>query len=338
LKVVCVNGKEDLAINEYERPVCIPGHAIVRMEMCGVCGSDVTAYRGSNPTVKYPIEGIGHEGVGEIVEIMDPDNRFNIGDRVALEPYVPCGECPMCRHGRFNNCESLKVCGVHKNGMMAEYFLHPVSLLHRIPDTLNYRDACLVEPFTIGLHAITRAKVKKDDYCVVFGAGTIGLLAALGIKLYGGRPVLVDVIESRLHFAREVGIEDTINSMNEDVSARLREISGGRLPDVMIECTGSQAVLRNIHEYVAHGANVALVGWPHDLVPFNQVRLMQKEVTIYTSRNSNGKFPESMGYIADGLIPVDRIITSTTDLDGLEDVIKGMIVNPDRYLKVVAKI
>lgn len=338
MKVVCVYGKEDLAITEYEKPVIKAGHAIVKMTMCGICGSDVTAYRGSNPTVKYPIEGIGHEGVGEIVEIMEPCSGLSVGDRVALEPYVPCGECSMCRQGRFNNCENLKVCGVHKNGMMAEYFLHPVSLLHNLPDTLSYRDACLVEPLTIGLHAITRAQVKKGDYCVVFGAGTIGLLAALGIKIYGGTPVLVDVIESRLSFAREVGIEHTINSINEDVPGRLREISGGFLPNVMVECTGSQAVLRNLHEYVAHGANIAMVGWPHDLVPINQVRLMQKEITLYPSRNSNRKFPEAMKYVSEGLIPVDKIITSTTDLSNLEDVIKDMIVNPDRYLKVVAEI
>ncbi|WP_440896717.1 zinc-dependent alcohol dehydrogenase [Amphibacillus sp. Q70] len=338
MKVLSILEKETMAITDEERPVCLPGHALIKMAACGICGSDVTAYKGVNPTVKYPINGLGHEGIGEIVEINTEKNEFQVGDRVALEPYVPCYECDMCKQERFNNCENLKVCGVHKNGMMAEYFLHPIKLLYKIPEDLSNIDATLIEPLTIGLHALTRAQVKADEYCLIFGAGTIGLLTALGAKIYGATPILVDIVDQRLEFAKEVGIEHTINSLEKDIIASIKEATGGKLPQSMIECTGAQAVLRNIHEYVAHGGRVSLVGWPHDVVPFNQIRIMQKEISIFGSRNSNKKFPESMEYIHKKMIPTDKIITKVIELEEVESLIKEMIKKPENFLKVVVNI
>ena len=124
-----------LVMEDMPRPTLTPGHAIVEIEKCGICGSDVTAYSGKNPTMKYPIHGLGHEGVGTIVEIGENEEGFKVGDRVALEPYVPDFSCHMCKVGRFNNCADLHVCGVHKDGMMTEYFSHPIKLLYKFPES-----------------------------------------------------------------------------------------------------------------------------------------------------------------------------------------------------------
>lgn len=339
MKVLSIYGKEDMRIEQLDKPKCIPNHAVIRMKACGICGSDLTAYRGVNPTMKYPIVGIGHEGVGEIVELLDIENtHFKIGDRVVLEPYVPCLSCPMCEAGRLNNCENLKVCGVHKDGMMAEYFLHPLHLLYKIPDEMNYETATLIEPFTIGLHAITRSNLGKGENCVIFGAGTIGLLTAIGARIYGANPIIVDLIPKRLEKAKKLGITNVINSGSEDVVERLKELCGGKLPEVLLECTGAQPVLQNIHEYVAHGGRISLVGWPHDKVPINQIRIMQKELTVYASRNSNKKFQESMDYISKKLLPTEEFITEVITLDQVEHIIKKMIEEPDNYTKVITLI
>ncbi|MFR2691078.1 MAG: alcohol dehydrogenase catalytic domain-containing protein [Enterocloster bolteae] len=113
---------------------------------------------------------------------------------MAWEPYVPCNKCHMCAAGRFNNCADLHVCGVHKDGMMSEYFLHPVQLLYKLPDELTFTHAALVEPLTIGLHGATRARVSRGEHCVVFGASIIGLMAAFACINYGATPILVDVL------------------------------------------------------------------------------------------------------------------------------------------------
>lgn len=338
MKVLSVIQPGDLQIQEIAKPVACPGHAVVKMVICGICGSDVTAYRGTNPTMRYPIEGIGHEGVGIIEEIGPNDKGLMVGDRVALEPYVPCNECHMCKAGRFNNCTHLKVCGVHKNGMMTDYFMHPVQLIYKLPDSLEFQRAALVEPLTIGLHGAFRARVSKGEYCVVFGAGTIGLLAAFACIHAGATPIVVDVLEARLGFAQKVGIAHIFNSSYGDVEAYLSDVTSGKMPEAMIDCTGSPFVIKNMHNYVCHGGRIALVGWPHNPVEINTVRCMQKELDVLPSRNSNAQFPTAIEMIDSGEIPVDEFISATIQLDEVEQTIQKMIENPELYLKVLVTI
>lgn len=338
MKMLCLPEPGKLELRDMPMPVLTEGQAIIKMDMCGICGSDVTAYRGVNPTMKYPINGLGHEGVGVIAEIGDNDKGLKVGDRVALEPYVPCNKCHMCAAGRFNNCADLHVCGVHKDGMMTEYFSHPVQLLYKLPEELTFTHAALVEPLTIGLHGATRARVSKGEHCVVFGAGIIGLMASFACINYGATPILIDVLQKRLDYAKELGIPYVFNSKDGDIEIFLKEVTGGKLPEAMIDCTGAPAILENMHNYVCHGARIALVGWPHDPVLINTVRMTQKEIDILPSRNSNAKFPEAIRLVNEGKVPTDAIITKIIKLEEVEDTIKDMIQNPSDYLKVIVEI
>lgn len=328
-----------LVMEETVRPQLTPGNAIVKIEMCGICGSDVTAYSGRNPTMRYPIHGLGHEGVGIIAEIGENDQGLKPGDRVALEPYVPDFTCHMCQAGRFNNCAHLNVCGVHTDGMMTEYFSHPISLLYKLPEDMPWEKAALVEPLTIGMHGATRARVKAGEYVAVFGAGTIGLMAAFACRSYGATPILVDVVQPRLEFARDVlGMPYVYHSRNGGVEEFLAEVTGGKLCDAMIDCTGAQPVLGNMHNYVCHGGRIALIGWPHGQVTINQTRLMQKEIDVCPSRNSVAKFPEAIALIHKGELPIHKLLTKVIDLEQVEQTIQAMMLHPGDYLKVVAKI
>lgn len=328
-----------LQMEDAAYPRLTPGNAIVKMEMCGICGSDVTAYTGKNPTMRYPIHGLGHEGVGVIVEIGENDKGLQVGDRVALEPYVPDFTCHMCQVGRFNNCAHLNVCGVHKDGMMAEYFAHPVALLYKLPEDMPWERAALVEPLTIGMHGATRARVTAGDRVVIFGAGTIGLMAALACMSYGATPIMVDMVQPRLDFAKnELGVPYICNSRETDVEEFLLEVTGGKRPEAMIDCTGAKPVLEKMHDYVCHGGRIALVGWPHGPVAYNQTRLMQKEIDVCPSRNSVAKFPEAIALIHKGELPVHKLLTKVISLDEVEQTIQDMMVHPGDYLKVVTKI
>lgn len=338
MRVLCMQKPEMLEIKEFEKPELKPGQAVIKMEMCGICGSDVTAYRGVNPTMRYPINGLGHEGVGIIEEIGENEKGLKVGDRVALEPYVPCNKCHMCAEGRFNNCADIHVCGVHKDGMMTEYFLHPIQLLYKLPDDLTFRHAALVEPFTIGLHAATRARVKAGENVVIFGAGVIGMMAAFACINYGATPILVDVIQERLDYAKEQGIPYIFNSREGGVEDYLKEVTNGKLPEAMIDCTGAPVILEQMHNYVCHGGRIALVGWPHNPVAINTVRLMQKEIDICPSRNSNAKFPEAIRLIHENKIPTEAFITKTVKMDEVEATIRDMIQAPAEYLKVIVEI
>lgn len=337
MRIVNLYDKEDLQIVEVPKPVLKPGFALIKMIKCGICGSDVNAYLKTNPTVNYPIVGLGHEGVGIIDEVADNPN-FNKGDRVVIEPYIPCMECNMCLKERYNNCENLRVCGVHTNGVMAGYFLHPLHLIHKIPDELPDKEACLVEPLTISLHALKRGGVSKGDNVVIFGAGTIGVLAALAANTYGANVMIVDVNNERLEFINKLGIEKIINPSKNNLIEKLRENCSGRLPNVMIDCTGATVILENVHEYVEHGANVVWVGWPKNPVLINQVRCMQKELTILASRNSNQKFPEAIDLLSSKKICSTELITDEIKVSELEDMLIDLINNPSDHLKVVVNL
>lgn len=338
MKALTMQEPGKLIIEDIKKPELTKGQVLVKMETCGICGSDVSAYRGSNPTMKYPIQGIGHEGIGTIIEIGENDKGLKPGDRVALEPYVPDFTCHMCKAGRYNNCADLHVRGVHIDGMMVEYISHPIQLTHKIPEDLDVIKAACIEPLTIGLHGATRAKVSKGEKVVVFGAGTIGLMAAFACISYGAVPILVDVIKERLDFAKEVGIPYTFDSKDGDLVEYLKEVTEGKLPEAMIDCTGAASILAQMHDYVCHGGRISLVGWPKGPVTINTVRCTQKEIDIYPSRNSVNKFPESIELVYSGKVPVDKMITKTIELAETEQVIQDMIANPSDYLKVVVKI
>lgn len=337
MKILEMPGPECMELCQIPEPENRSGFAKIQMEYCGICGSDLTAYTGKNPTVRYPIEGIGHEGIGVIREIGENEQGFQVGDRVALEPYIPCMHCHMCAEERFNNCTDIRVAGVHTGGMMAEFVVFPIRQLHKVPEGLDPLDAALTEPLTIGLHAASRARVSAGEYCVITGAGPIGLLAALGVKSRGATPILADIVDDRLQFARECGIEYTFNSAAGDVLAYLHEVTG-TMPQAMLECTGSPVILAAMHDYVRHGGRIALVGWPKGPVTVNTVRCIQKELDLCPSRNSNKQFPTALALIASGQIPTRKIITRLVELEETEAVMLDMMAHPGEYMKVVVKL
>ena len=339
MKALCLKEPYQMSIEEVNKPVLTEDNAIVKMEMCGICGSDITAYKGVNPTVKYPVIGAGHEGIGVITEIGQNEKGLKVGDRVALEPYIPCRKCHSCKEERFNNCVNIQVAGVHTGGMMTEYFSHPVSLLYKVPEELSLEKATLVEPLTIALHGVTRAQVKPGEFCIVTGAGPIGLLAALVVRAYGATPILVDILEDRLKFANSIGIELTYNSNNNDgLVEYLKKVTNGKLPEALVDCTGSSFIISKMHDYVCHGGRIAIVGWPKSEVMVNIVRCIQKELAIFPSRNSNKKFPEAIDLINSGKIDVEKLITKIINIDATEDTIKDIIENPNNYMKVLVRI
>ena len=328
-KVIC---------QELNMPVRSVDSALVRMVCCGICGSDITAYKGSNPTVRYPIVGIGHEGIGVIEDIAPNDKGLKNGDRVALEPYIPCGECHECVIGRYNNCEHLHVAGVHTSGMMMDYVSHPVSLIHKLTDCIDDIDAALAEPFSIGLHGVARGMISKGEVCVVMGAGPIGILTAFGVMSRGATPIIVDIIQTRLDDAISLGIPYAFNNKGNELPEFIRSVNDGNLADAFIDCTGSPASLLTFHEYVRHGARCVLLGWPKDIVQVNTIRCMQKELDILTSRNSKDKFPEAIKLIADGFLPARKMITKVITMEEFKDTLEDMIRSPQDYMKVIVRI
>ncbi len=310
------------------------GEALIRISAAGICGSDIGAFRGTNGLVSYP-RIIGHELAGTVVSI--PENRKGIraGDRVAVDPYIYCGHCYPCSIGRTNCCTDLKVLGVHVDGGMSEYFTHPADLLVKIPEGMTMVQAAMAEPLTISLHGIHRGGLRKGEHCVVIGAGPVGLVAGMVAGVYGGHAILIDIVQERLDFARSLGIEYVINSMKEDSVKRIAEITGGRMAEQVMECSGANVAVRSSLDYVSNAGRITFTGWPKKETSIPTDLITKKEIDIRGARTSAGEFEEALDLISSGKIDMMKILTKVVSADDAPGIIADIEKNPGSCMKVV---
>ncbi|WP_207740217.1 zinc-binding alcohol dehydrogenase family protein [Enterocloster citroniae] len=324
----------DVACVEKEMPVPKKGEALIRVRSAGICGSDIGAYRGTNPLVSYP-RVIGHEIAGEIISISE-DNRGQLkpGDHVIVDPYLYCGHCYLCSIGRTNCCTDLKVLGVHAEGGMAEYFVHPESMLVRLPDDMPWDLAPIAEPLTIALHGIHRGGLKAGEYAAIIGAGPIGMLAAMTALAYGAEPIMIDLVEERLLQAKQLGVRYTIDLRKENAEEKVREYTGGNMAHLVMECSGANAAVRSTLDLVCNAGRITLTGWPKNETPLPTDVITKKEVDIRGARTSANEFEEAIRLIHSGQVDARQILTKTVSLDEAADTIRDIEKNPGNYMKV----
>lgn len=336
IRAICLEEPNKVSVKEVVYPQKGNNDVLIQVESMGICGSDIGAYRGTNPLVTYP-RILGHEIVGRIIEsgIGMPEN-VNVGDRVIVDPYVYCGKCYPCSIGRTNCCESLKVIGVHIDGGMQEVIRHPAHLITKVPDNLPINQLPLAEPLTIALHALHRANLKENEHIVIIGAGAIGLMAALVAIQYGAVPILVDILDKRLEYAQSLGIEHIINPQKEDDINRIKEITNGRMAEVVMEASGANSSIKNTLHYASFAGRIALTGWPKAETPLPTNLITFKELNIYGSRTSKGEFEEALNMLSTHKIDASNIITKSINFEEIPNFISELSNNPENYLKINA--
>ncbi|MGE4584277.1 MAG: zinc-binding alcohol dehydrogenase family protein [Sphaerochaeta sp.] len=310
------------------------GEALIKVKAVGICGSDISAYRGANGLVTYP-RILGHEIAGEIVSIPENEKNLKVGDRVVVDPYLYCGQCYPCSIGRTNCCTQLHVLGVHVDGGMAEYFCHPASMLVKIPDGMSYTQAAMAEPLTISLHGIHRGQLKAGEFCTVIGAGPIGLVAGMIAQEYGAHAILIDLVQERLDFATQLGIEYVINASSEDPVARIAEITHNTMSQLVMECSGANTSIRNTLDFVSHAGRITLTGWPKKETSLPTDVITKKEIDIRGARTSAGEFEEALLLIQSKRVDMLQILTKTITLDEVPQTIADIEKMPGKYMKVV---
>ena len=330
---VYLSEPNNIQIKEQEMPVMREGMALIKIKAAGICGSDIGAFRGTNPLVSYP-RVIGHELAGEIVEIGENPKNLKVGDCVVVDPYLYCGHCYPCSINRTNCCESLNVLGVHVDGGMAEYFLHPADMLIPLPAGIPWELAPLSEPLTIALHALHRGQLKAGMHMAINGAGAIGLLAALSVKAYGAEPILIDLVEERLAFARSLGVSKTINLKNQDLLSELKVMTNGRMPEVVMEASGANSAIQNTLKMVSFAGTVVLTGWPKQETQLDTGLITKKELDIRGARTSAGEFEEALELLASGKVDGKAVLSKVVSLEEVPDSIRELSEHPDRYIKI----
>ncbi|MES1223854.1 MAG: zinc-binding alcohol dehydrogenase family protein [Bacteroidota bacterium] len=314
--LVCVQpGKFEYGESEITKPG--KEESLLRIKRVGICGTDLHAFEGTQPYFEYP-RILGHELAAEFIE--GDAEGFQAGELVTIMPYFYCGKCIACRNGKTNCCTSIKVCGVHQDGGMREYFTVPsYSLLHS--EGLDADALALTEPLAIGAHAVRRAAVQPGEFALIIGAGPIGLGIMEFLKIAGAQVIAMDINESRLNFCRnKLGIPFIINAANENVNERLRQITSNDMPTLVIDATGNRKAIDNAFQYMAHGGKYVLVGLQKEIISFSHPEFHKREATLMSSRNATKEdFQAVIQNIKDGNINPSVYITHRVSFSEVKD-------------------
>lgn len=306
------------------------GDVLLKIELVGMCGTDLSSFRGANAMLTFP-RVPGHEIAAVVVEGTDD---LAPGTKVTLSPYTSCGVCTSCRKGRPNACKSNQTLGVQREGAMREYLRVPREKIFTA--NLSPRELALVEPLTVGMHAVARGRVAAGERVTVFGCGGVGLGAIAGAAFRGAEVIAVDMDDRKLEVARRAGAKHLVNTAREDLHETLQAITNGDGPDVMIEAIGLPTTFRAAVEEVCFAGRVVYIGYAKEPVSYETRLFVQKELDILGSRNALPEdFREVIRLLEAGKFPVDDAISAIVSLEQAAEYLADWSAQPGRYTKIM---
>lgn len=342
MKALLLTAPSKLDYVDFPAPTPADDEVVVRVHACGICGSDIHGWDGSTGRRRPPLI-MGHEASGEIVATGPRVTGWSAGDRVTFDSTISCGACRFCAAGQVNLCENRRVVGVapveyRQHGAFAEQLAIPARILYKLPDSLPYDQAAMVEPVSIAVHAVQRTKIAPGSTAVVIGSGMIGLLVIQTLRWAGAKNIVaVDLADNRLELARRLGATHTINSGREDAAAVVNALTGGLGADTAFEVVGFTPTLNLALATLKRGGTCVLVG---NLSPKTQDFPLQavvtKEITITGSCSSAGEYPLCLDLIARGEIDVKPMIEAVVPLaEGAGWFEKLSAKDGGKYMKVI---
>lgn len=337
MKAVRIAAPMEMGVAEIEKPVLGAGEVLVKIRYVGFCGSDLNTYLGRNPMVRMPVVP-GHE-VGAVIEEVGEGVPANLekGMVVTLNPYTNCGHCASCRNGRYNACEHNETLGVQRQGVMCEYAVLPWQKIIPAGD-IPVRTCALIEPMSVGFHAVARAGVTDSSYVMVIGCGMVGLGAVMRASLRGAHVIAADIDDEKLALAREAGAAYTVNTMTDDVHAKIQEITGGLGADVVIEAVGSPVTYVMAVNEVGFTGCVTCIGYAKSEVAFLTKLFVQKELDIRGSRNATpADFRAVINCINTGRYPVEKFISRVVKPEQAAEAMKEWSENPGKVFRILVE-
>ncbi|WP_312040504.1 zinc-dependent alcohol dehydrogenase family protein [Leuconostoc lactis] len=323
MEALVLTGIKSLELKEIAQPEIKPDEVKIHTAFAGICGTDHALYAGlpgSAPAV--PPIVLGHENSGVVVEVGSEVTNVKVGDRVAVDPNIYCGQCKYCRTGRPELCEHLSAIGVTRDGGFEDYFTAPASVVYPIPDNVSLKAAALVEPISCAVHGIQLLKVSPYQKALVIGDGFMGQLFVQILQAYGIHQVdLAGIVDEKLAMAKDkFGAKRTFNTM-----------AGDKIPDgeydVVIEAVGSPKTQEAAIEAAARGCQVLMfgVGGPDDTFEMNTYEVFQKQLTIQGSFINPNAFEDSLALLSSGKVDVEPLISHELDYATVEDFLNGKL-------------
>jgi L-iditol 2-dehydrogenase len=341
MKAAYMDQINSMKFREEEIPVPKENQVIVKIEYCGICGSDVHYYE-KGRIGDFVVNGdfvLGHEVAGTVAMLGENVTSLNIGDKVALEPGYTCGKCEFCKSGRYNLCPDVIFFATPPvQGALQEYVAHPDDMCFKLPDKVSTKEGALVEPLAVGLHAVKQGNVGLGDSVIILGSGCIGLTTLLAAKASGAAKVVIaDLYQKRLDLAKKMGATYTINVREENIEKKIEEIFNGQGADIVFETAGAVPTIKQTPFFTKRGGTIVLVGLAAQSdIDYNFSQIMQKELTIKSVFRYRNLYPLAIAAIASGAIDIKQIVTHEfafedaklafdTVVKHAQDVIKGII-------------
>lgn len=346
MKAALWYGKNDVRVEEVEDPKVVKGSVKIKVKWCGICGSDLHEYLGGPIFIPvgqpHPLSGntapvvLGHEFSGEVVEIGEGVTKFNVGDRVAVEPIVACGKCAACREGKYNLCSSLGfhgLCG--SGGGFAEYTVFPEEFVHKIPDSMSYEQAALIEPMAVALHSIRMANFKTGDTAIVLGSGPIGLATIECLKAAGAKLVVVLQRKSiRQEYAKKAGADVVLDPNEVNIVEEVKKLTDGVGVDAAFETTGAKVGFNTGLDCLKFEGTMVVTSIWEGETSFNPNVLVFSEKKIVGTLAYRHEFPATIAQMSDGRIKAEGYITKRILLDDIVEEGFGALTGPEKKTHV----
>ena len=337
MKAIQITHNQELSIIDVEKPVVGTGEVLLKLSYVGFCGSDINTFMGRNGMALNPVIP-GHE-IGAVIEAVGEGVPENLkpGMTVTCNPYTNCNKCASCRNGRVNACQHNETLGVQRNGAMKEYIAMPWQKVISA-GSLTPKVSALIEPMSVGFHAVSRAQVTDIDVVMVIGCGMVGLGAIVRSVLRGATVIAADIDDEKLALAKQMGAAFAINTKSEDAHERLSDITNGFGPDVIIEAVGSVPTYQMAVNEVAFTGRVVCIGYAKSEVSFQTKYFVQKELDIRGSRNAMPEdFRAVIHYLERGTCPTDALITKVIKPEEALETMRWWSQNPGKVFRILVE-
>ena len=333
--VVCTHPR-NLVVQEIERPEPGEGQILVQVKATGICGSDVHGYLGELDWISYPII-FGHEFSGVVAAVGPGVTNAQPGDEVVVDNLIPCGTCALCLAGKHHLCLNLRIIGFHTAGSYAEYCIAPIAdFVYPKPANLSFAEAALTDPLSGALHATRRANLQVSEFVVIFGAGTLGLMAMQVAKAQATEVLISDVSDAKLELARSLGADHVVNARRQDVLRVVRDLTSGVGADAAFEAVGSAQTIKDAVAAIRKGGRAVFIGLsptPYNEVNMNDVTMGEK--TLLGTFGFRREYPDAMKLLSAGIVKAAPLISYRFPLVELTQAMETILSKRDEVYKVV---
>lgn len=338
MKALFIDAVGASRLGEASSQTAGPGDVVLKVRHVGLCGSDLNTFRGLNPLVELP-RIPGHEIGAEIVSVgADVPARFEPGARATVLPYTCCGACASCRKGRTNACRFNRTLGVQQDGALRETLVVPFEKVI-LNQTLAARQLALVEPLSVGFHAVERGRVASGDRVLVIGCGMIGMGALIGAVRRGAEATVLDIAADKLALARSMGASAVIDPTHEPAASAVERLTGGEGYDVVIEAVGAPETFTQAVDFAGYAGRIVYIGYCKAPVSYQTQLFNLKELDIHGSRNATmADFDAVIACLEEMGGRADQLVTRTFPLDDAALALPFWKANRSDILKIMVEL